>query len=318
MQASGIAVQLLDRLGALDKVSFADRENAVALFLSCQDPADGLFKDPLETEPDHQGPHSWADIWGQRNGSTVAALKTLGAAHRFVPAPSQFVDLRTHSGRDWTLGLDWSNPWKNGETWSRAIQAFLPHLPPDQRNDRHPVLAEMFEAVEEKVLDPSTGMPTAGGCNEDAPRAMAGTFKLMNGYLATGRPYPYPEQAIDFTLALQAENGEFGYPRNMCMNWDALWVLRVMDQQLQGNYRRADIVSAAELTCACLMKDYLKADGGFAFHGEHCITNHHSVRLCSEPKPAGDMLGTTMCLHCLEYVDEWNGLRPPERQKDLD
>jgi len=53
------------------------------------------------------------------------------------------------------------------------------------------------------------------------------------------------------------------------------------------------------------MAEYRKSDGAFAFHGDHCMTNHHSIRLCNEPQPISDMLGTTMCLQCIGYVDEW-------------
>lgn len=306
LQASGIAIKLLEQLGALQAVSEKQKQEAVAFLHSCQDTKDHLFKDPLETEADHQGNHSWEQIWGQRNGSALQALEVLGAKPRFAPAPAQFADLSQVNGRAWTLSLDWRNPWQAGESWSRAIYAYVKTLPAEHRYDSVPVLAAMFAAMESDILDPETGMPTRRGCAEDPPRAMAGLFKIMMAYLTARRPVPNAERAIVSTLDLQHENGEFGYRRNMCMNWDALWVLRELDQQLAAGYRHSEIIAAGDRTCAMLMKEYRKADGAFAFHGDHCTKNHHSIRLCDTPQPISDMLGTMMCLQCLEYVDQWH------------
>lgn len=38
---------------------------------------------------------------------------------------------------------------------------------------------------------------------------------------------------------------------------------------------------------------------------DHCLVNHHCIRLCEKHEAISDMLGTTMCLSCLEYADEW-------------
>ena len=48
-----------------------------------------------------------------------------------------------------------------------------------------------------------------------------------------------------------------------------------------------------------------KPDGGFTFHVDHCIINHHSVQLCDAPAPIGDVFGTVMCLNCLAISDDW-------------
>jgi hypothetical protein len=44
----------------------------------------------------------------------------------------------------------------------------------------------------------------------DPSRGMAGLFKTMMAYLGCGRPFPLAEAAIDSTLALQHDDGEFG------------------------------------------------------------------------------------------------------------
>ncbi len=303
LQASGIAIRILHELGELGKIDEARRAEAVAFFQSCQSAADGLFRDPLETDADHSGPHSWEQIWGQRHDAAVEALKYLDADPKHPLPAAQFVDLSTTDGRSFTLErINWINPWGHGESWARAIRAYLlnpAHTPDDA------VLSDALDAFEQHILDPITGTPNRRMTDPDPSRAMAGLFKTMMGYHAVGRPWPCAEAGIDSTLALQHADGEFGYRNNMCINWDAAWVLLHLDQQLDGGHRHDEIVESGRRLADHLMRRYQKPDGGFAFHGDHCQTNHHSIRLCDERLPIADMLGTTMALKCLAYADGW-------------
>ena len=307
LQASGLAIGILDMLGELKHVSPTQREQAVGFFQSCQDANDHLLKDPLENEECYTGYHTWEQVWGQRNGSALAAMELLGAEPLLPRVKAQFGDLSVVDGRRWTLEqIDWSNPWKNGESWSRAIRAYLNTLPPQRQNDKEPVLAAAFDAMESEIFDPATGTPCRRMPEQNPSVAMAGLFKVISGYVAAGRPVPHARAGIDSTLALQHEDGDFGFRNNMCINWDALWVLRELDRQLEGAYRHQDIVQAGNRCARMLLKKYRKADGGFSFQGDHCITVHHSIRLCDRPQAISDMLGTSMCLRCLAYADQWN------------
>ncbi|MFW6286432.1 MAG: hypothetical protein ACOC29_00685 [Candidatus Sumerlaeota bacterium] len=129
LQASGIAISILESFGELERVPVRLREEAIAFFRSCQDPEDLLFKDLLETEDCHEGPHSWENIWGQRNGSAMQALALLGGEPTYGWPEKQFTDLRNTDGVAWMRSLDWENPWRHGETWWRAMHAFLQNLP---------------------------------------------------------------------------------------------------------------------------------------------------------------------------------------------
>ncbi len=304
LNASGLAICILNELGELDAISEAQRAEAVAYFQSCQSPDDGLFRDPLETESDLTGTHNWDQVWGQRNGAALEALYALGAEPQYPVPKAQFVDLREVDARAWSLSHDWSNPWLYGETWARAIRALLRSSTPATRAKDERILEDMFSSLESELLDPETGYPMLLGCHNQSV-AMAGTFKLIFAYLDAKRPYPNAEKAIDSTLALQQGSGEFGDESNMCLNWDAVWVLRELDIQLGGSYRRDDISAAGAWLVAVLMADYLKSDGAFAFHGEHAMLAHHGIRLCHEPHPISDMLGTLMCMRCLAYSDGW-------------
>ena len=309
LQASGIAIRLLKLLGELEGVAPARRAEAIANLQACQDPADGLFKDPMEDEACHEGPHTWEQVWGQRNGAATEALNLLGAEPLYPPAAAQFADLRAVDPAEWTLrGLDWSNPWAQGESWSRAICVYLRQATAGEDPADDPRLVAAFEAVEREIIDPRTGMPSRRMPSEDPSRAMAGLFKVSKAYLSVGRPLPHPEAALDATLALQHDDGEFGYRDNMCINWDALNVLRLLNQQLDGGYRFEDIRDAGDRCAEMLLRKYRQDDGAFAFHGHRCQRNHHSIRLSAESYPIGDMLGTIMCVRCLQYADEWDGI----------
>ena len=308
LQASSIAILLLDVLGELNKVDAGRRAEAVDFLRGCQDPRDGLFKDPLEDESCHAGPHTWEQIFGQRHGAAVAALALLGGEPKHPLPAAQFVDFTHVDPAHWTLHLlDWSNPWSKGESWSRAIRAYLDNASPGEDRANDPRLLAAFEALEREITDPRTGMPSR---RMDPPRpsvAMAGLFKVMSGYFAVGRPVPHAEAAIDATLSLQHEDGEFEFRDNMCINWDALWVLRELDRQLDGGHRHRDIVDAGDRCARMLLRKYRQEDGGFAFNGPWCARNHHSIVLSPERHRIGDMLGTRMSVLCLTYADEWSG-----------
>lgn len=304
--SSAWAIRILEQLGELVRVTEARRREAVAFLQSTQDPADGHFKDPLVRPADHSGPHSWEDIYGQMSVA-ADALARLGAAPLHPLPRVRFADLASTDGASYTRGFDWSNPWHHGEAWSRGIRAYYDALPIERRTPLPQVLRDALATYEAEILDPASGTPARRMPEANSSVAMAGLFKTMMAYQHLGVPVPCAAQAVDSTLRLQHPDGEFGCRDNMCINWDALWVLRELDRQLHGNHRHDDIVRAGNRAARLLLSVYRKPDGAFSFHARHCVTNHHSLRLCAEPRPISDMMGTFMVLHCLEYADAWNG-----------
>jgi hypothetical protein len=288
---SRIAISIFKRLGALGDVPGTQRREAVEYFQSCQDPADGFFKDPLVTEADRvpDAIHSWRDAWFQMNAT--GALAALDARPLY---PSRIERFNTLTGADmarWTLELDWSDPWLAGERWASEV--------PAAANEA----TGAFRVMEDEILDPATGLPTRRSC-ENSSVALGGLFKIMHAYEAAERSLPHGRQIVDSVLGMQRDTGEFGCGRDMCINWDAVRVLWHVDRELDGSYRRADIAAAGACLSNCLMLSYRRPDGAFAFHGDHCLTVHHSIRV-SKPLPESDMLGTSMCVSCLEYAAEW-------------
>jgi hypothetical protein len=305
--SSSMAIHVLDLLGVLPQLDDRQRHEAVSFLQSTQNPTTGYFIDPLVGESDRvpNAMHSWEDIWGQMSAAGPA-LALLGAQPLYGLPQASFADLRSVDVADWVRSLGWENPWHVGERFHRAINAYVRSLGELPDSERDPVLATAFATYETEVHDPRSGTPRRRGCN-DPSVAMAGLFKVMMAYHSVNRPVPNAREAIDSTLALQHADGEFGFRNNMCINWDALWVLRELDREIGGAYRHSAIVRAGNLAAQHLLARYRKPDGGFAFCGDHCWEVHHSIYI-SPPLPEGDMVGTIMSLRCLHYADEWNGM----------
>lgn len=300
--SSSWAIQLLDRLGELDQLPVESKQEAITYLQSEQDPSDGFFKDSLVTEADRvpDAIHSWEDIWGQM-GAATTALKALGAAPLHPMPSAHFLDFEKADFEEEFLCWNWAHPWHVGERLYRAVAARF-----EKTGDpADPAIERLFAIYESEIHDPHSGWPTKRGCQDESV-AVAGLFKVMHAYQVVGREVPDAERGIDSTLALQHADGEFGMRRNMCINWDALWVLRELDLALGGGHRHAEIVEAGNTTASLLMDFYRKPDGGFAFLGDRCWAVHHSIRLCDREYPESDIVGTVMCHSCLQYADEWN------------
>lgn len=316
--ATRFALETLHGLGELDNLPKGIRDGAIRYLRECQD-RDGFFKDPLVGEGVLVRGHGfhWPDLWGQMDCRAV--LRKLGAEPRY-PAPEP-VQGEGDNGGAWLTGGDWRNPWLMGDRFSRAVKATVVRPKAGQASAPEWLAAvePWFAFVEERVLDPETGLPDAAGCAEPDV-AMAGLFKLLFAYLHVGRRYPHIEAAIDSTLALQETEGDFArrdelsppsgrtfvlrYARDMCINWDAVWTLRTLDRMGGAAHRHKDIVEAGCALAECLLHDYRKPDGGFAFAADHCLMVHMGVWL-SDALPESDVAGTFMALECLRYADEW-------------
>ena len=316
LQASAIALHMAgDLAGGPDSLSPEQRDEAVRFLQSCQDPETGWFKDPHETPDRYTGRHTWRQVWAQRTGSTVSTLDWLGAAPLYDPPAAEYPDLDLIDGRDFTLNhIDWSEPWRNGETWTRTLRSYLQSRRPDAASADPPAtVIHAYDALESEVLNPATGTPSRRMTTPDPAVAMAALFKVLNGYGVTGRAFPYPRQGIDSTLALQHDDGDWGHGDDMTMVWDALYVLRELDRRLDGSYRFDEIRAAGQRTAEFLLEVHRKPDGGFSFHRDRCLCNHASIRLCDADHAVGDVLGTWMTLMCLEYADEWAARPHPPR-----
>lgn len=320
LRASSLAIeQFIIPWQLIDHISTNDRRDSLLFFQSCQD-VDGYFKDPLVSDQDlaQNQPFNWTDIWLQMGSANT--ITALGGTPTYPQPRITHVDYDAGKEvHDWISQLDWSNPWLQGERFARSVYTSYAARWQNRNIADATGLATAFDFIEEQVLNPVTGMPDKAGCHEP-DTAMAGLFKIMFAYLAVKRPLPFARAAIDATLALQSPAGDFAvrpdlpepdgdtyilrHRRDMCINWDAIWVLRELDRQELGRYRHEEIIAAARRFADCMLTDYRKPDGGFAFAADHCLTVHMGIKL-SRPLPESDMLGTWMCVESLRYLDEW-------------
>ncbi len=311
LESSAFAIQLLNKFGELDSISDKQIDEAISFFMSCLDLEDGFFKDPLLSVEDKVSEkHSWEHVWAHMSGVSTSALKLMGKTDLPKKESPPFADLRKVDPEEWLLSLPWENPWMEAEHLTRVVKWYWNQLPEEQRTANEPKTRELLDAFEKHILDPKTGMPTMGGCSSRNV-AMAGAFKAYGSYLAIGRPIPYAEKAMDFVLDLQRKDGAFGEnddPQPLTINWDSMWDIRVLNNQLKGSYRMKDIQDAGNRQAEYLLKVHRKPDGGFSFYPDYCLPVHNSVRI-SDKKPESDSLGIIMAVQCMEYADEWNAMK---------
>lgn len=316
--ATRFVVEMLHSMGRLHKLPAQIIDGAKNYMLGSQ-AEDGFFKDELVRKEDLVDGHCfhWPDLWVQMGCET--AMRALHISPRY-PLPGR-IHGQGENPEHWLYEGDWSNPWLMGDRFNRSVRAALGYPSPGAQVPNHLLekVEPWFNFVEKKVLNPATGLPDLVGCAE-ADVAMAGLFKLLFGYVDAQRNFPHMEAAIESTLALQDSQGDFAvrpeipipaersfilrYARDMCINWDAIWVLRALDKQAGEQHCHREIVESSVCLAECLLRDYRKPDGGFAFAADYCLMVHSGVWL-SEALPESDIIGTFMCMECLRYADEW-------------
>lgn len=307
LESSAMGIKILDTLGALNSISLANRQQAITFLQSTWNSDELYYIDPLVREQDREGTfHSWEQIWAHMSGVTQGALELLGTTPQSRGEKGPFVDLNKVDIKDWMMSLDWTNPWGNGEKFSRVVRFYWDKLPEAKRTLTEPTIQKAFATLEENIMDPVSGLPIKMGC-KSMDRGMAGLFKLIHAYQAVGKEVPYAENGLNSVLKLQKSNGQFGEGENspMTINWDAMKVLKDLNQQFEYSYRFEDIRKAGNRMSDFLLKVHKKEDGGFSYFPHECQSVHNSVRV-SEKGNVGDMEGTKFALFCFSYADEWN------------
>jgi hypothetical protein len=305
VESSATAVMLMESTGRLSQLEAATKQGIVCELQSWQDADTGLFIDPLIGEQDKVAEHhTWEHIWQHHTGCCVEALACLGASPVHPPPKQAFCELTEDSVEQCVLGLGWANPWMAGEHWFRMVESCRSAQGLAGSSMIAPVADKACSVLEKEIINPDTGLPDKMGCT-DRRAAMAGLFKIMFGYLQMSRPIPFPERAIDSVLSLQVEDGGFGSD-NMCIHWDAMWVLKNLNEQLEGRHRHEDISNAGSRLSDFLCRSHRKKDGGFSFFKDHCLAVHDSIRV-SDPLPESDMVGSFMAFECLRYTEKWTG-----------
>ena len=295
-----------------------ERDRILDFLLSCQDPEDGLFKDPLlDDSLRAQANHSWEHIWEHHTISCRQALTCAGVQPRHPLPTKSHVDLTEVDPAEWTRSLDWTRPYYVSEHFASVIMACRHKLGLPKGSDAADPIRVAFETLESEILEPESGLPNRRNRDEGLTRScsgLGGCFKLMFAYEPCGRRYPRAAEATESILAMQQPNGEFGRG-GMCMNWDAVWTLRLLTRDLREAARPDAVRAAARRISDYLLAHHLKPDGAFSFTPDRCLTVHNSIRV-SDPWPESDTVGTPMALEVVRMNDAWQEGVPSQSVHD--
>lgn len=193
---------------------------------------DGTYTDTRNHHPLHA------------NGQTIGALGVLGGRQPYpvrlyadFDSPERVVS--------WLEKLDWSAQWDASHLFWGGLHcfSFSSRCTPKWRGT---VLAWL-----DSHLDPHTGWWCAGTKYTDRCQPLGGAAHIYPIYQHHDHPFPYPQQVIDSTLALQQDDGRWsrddeGYHFSRPMSYlelDALYALLFM-QSHAPEYRRDDIHAA--------------------------------------------------------------------------
>jgi len=307
-EATAHIVFILQQINELHKYPY--REGIIKFLLSCQEPSTGLFKDPLITEEDRwQSPeaHSWEHIWAHHTSVCKTALDFCGVSPLYPLPESIHMDFDATDPVEWTRSLDWTRPYYVAEHWYMTVKAYIrKYRRKGDEKKAYPVIEKAFETLEKEIISPETGFPDKYLKSEEEGGRIGGIFKLIITYAETGRPFPYADKLIPSVLALQRPNGDFTGTSNMCMNWDALYIIYyAAGEKPLATKWRSEIVNASRKLAIRLINDYKKEDGGFSFQDKLTLERHNSIYVTPQ-LPESDALGTALGLECILLNECWH------------
>lgn len=301
IRSTAMAVEALWTLGEFQKLPEQNKNELKETVLSWQDDKTGYFIDPFicprdRIKDDHSLEHNLLHV----SSMALEILNMLGTDPLYPLHKYAIMELDQEKVEIKIRNFRWANPWRGGEHFSRAIMAYR-----SANNLRGTETDEIIERacriIDSEIVNSETGFPDKQ-CDE-INRNMAGVFKILYCYVSMGKPYAHPQRAIDSILAMQTDEGDIGYD-NMCINWDSMWALKVLNSQLEGSYRFEEIAEYGKKLCDFIFEHNRKLDGAFSFFRDHCISLHNSLFI-SEPLAESGVMGTFMCLECFVYTEAW-------------
>lgn len=189
------------------QLSLPNRSAVLNTIISAQDPATGLFLEPLAASvPQTGGLHDEEYLHGM---TTYFALHALDALREKPRYPLSF--LKNFSEKEqviqWLEHLDWSNPWRESNRVMHLLSALLFSL----QWERNPAAAARYHDVLDWLdgrQDPSTGLwGTERGVS--LLNAAAGAYHFVPYYRYARRPVRAWSRIVASCLELQNEDGLF-------------------------------------------------------------------------------------------------------------
>lgn len=283
------AVMARALLGTLDAWTDSER-NALAAWIAAHRRADGVFRVPgMNADAVFKKPDP-VETW--RYIDFHVSNYSLGAIEALTPDAAPALDfvrpfLDPLTLKAWLAERDLRDPWQEGNNIVN-LAGFLRLMA--ERGDaatRSAVDACMTILFDwhDRLQEPATGFWGVGQSidPERALHAMAGSMHNYHLWYATGRPLPYQDKAVDWSLAQP--------PRihSACIDVDLVDLLvhahRLID------HRRADIVAWLRALLPKLLA-FQNADGGFADVREGVRRQDGWVRGYEEPQGLSNTFAT--------------------------
>ena len=237
-------------------------------------------------------------LYTGRAGGMIKALPRL-AGWRFSPNPGGpkainvpketrekeghlplFQDVE--SARKWVESIQDTSPYGFCSSVGHALLKYDTYLRENHRKDNGVI--EFFHKWLDEHQDPETGF--WGSRKWPLHLGSAGYFKMVSHggtYRRYGWQPRYRDKVIDSCLRMQDEHGRFEIA-DACINWDALYNLRVVSKEI-GYYRWDEIRLAAARSVLTVRACWKEDERGFSTSPTASCTGHCNMRLapsCNE------------------------------------
>jgi hypothetical protein len=299
--SSVYACLLLSLFGEIETLSNSQRRSWASFFNFFQSRTDGLFRDPAV----YNKTYEHADWWGARHFALhiVAAYRALD----HVPGHSFFFlepYTDTKRIRKWLDRHVWeSSPVHANDIDNQIMNiACLLQFERDFRSNKKAGMA--VQAIKDYLREkqnPETGL--WGNLPTEDPaavsRAVQFAYHLYPIFFYDDEKLPYPEKAIDLTLATQNDFGGYGvnYNSSACEDIDSILLLSRLSQSVQ--YRKDEIELSLKRALVWMLSNQ-NDDGGFVFRRNLDFTYGHP--LMSSKKNESAMFPTWFRVLAIAYA----------------
>jgi hypothetical protein len=296
-------------LGALDGFSAGEREQAKQWLLSHRR-ADGVFVVPGMRDEDTFKKPDAAET--RRYIDFHVSNYSLGAIEVLDPTAVPVLDfacpfLDPQVLKAWLAGRDLRDPWQEGNNivnLAGFLMLMARHGDAATRAQVDVCLSILFD-WHDRLQEPATGFWGVGQLSDPrrALHAMAGSMHNYHLWYALGRPLPYQDKAIDWSLARPPAID------SACIDVD------LVDLLVHGHalldHRRDEIETWLRALLPRLL-DFQNADGGFADTREGTRRQDGWVRGYEEPQGLSNTFATWFRWIAIAMIDDclWPGRRP--------
>jgi len=301
------ACMLRGMFGDLEKAGDGFRSGWLDYLDGFQDPADGLFRDPLLAGPAFEGTAAWGDGWGVRHlaGHILIAYARLGRPPKH---PFGFLEPYYEASyvNQWLERFDFSR-----DVWSQSNYIMNAYTLLQYARDYMGEVraAPAVNAISHWLLDTQradTGMwhdyPVRG--YPEIGDAIRGAYHFYPLFTYERQPIPHADAVIDMVLRSQNSWGGFNpehMPSGACEDIDAIEPLIRATEQ--AGHRRGDVDDALRRAMVWILS-CRNPDGGYESLPEHgCSYGGHPLTTSNPGE--GNLFATWFRSLSMAYIAEY-------------